>query len=252
MPNGPGPVPPRYASASIVAPPPPTGGGEAAVVAPSGSAHILALQQLSSGYALLVTASEGAWISCKVSGAGVDLATGESWIPKDQKVTITLTTLVILPHAPTSYDASCIPQFLTPAGTAAQTTFDPAAVIPPISTYSLSPEPAAVTILSTDADWQPSFSVSVPGTLTMVLDDTVPGLTPTIDTDPVPPGSSRKMKQPILTSALEEGKYYRYHFTGAAGSAVLVQQNKTYLLYSKRTYVVQEHHSSTSYSHRTD
>ena len=234
MPNGPGPIPPRVAY--VVAPILSVGGGGPAAIMPSASAQILALQKSEAGYALLVTASDSAWVSCKISAAGVDFATGESWIPKTQKVLITLSTQFNPTQPPASYDASCIPQFLDPPGGTAQKNFDVGAVTSILS-YSLSPEPEPVTVLATDADWTPTFPVSEPGTLTMVFDDKVPGLAATIDTNPDQSPSTRKLAAPVLTSALQEGKYYRYHFTGKSqiGDGVLVQQNKTYLLYKNTT-----------------
>jgi hypothetical protein len=228
MPNGPGPHPPHVAF--MVQPPDFRGGG--GTVEPSQSAQILALQKSALGYALLVTASDGAWVSCTVSTGGVQLATGESWVPKGQKVLITLTAQFVPPHPPDKYDTSCIPQFLNPAGTAAQAAIDGAAVVHETS-YSLSPEPDAVSVVATEDDWTPSFSVSEPGTLTMVFDDAIPGLAATFDTNPGAPPTTRKLAAPVHTAVLQEGKYYRYHFIGgsASGNAVLAQQNKTYFVY---------------------
>jgi hypothetical protein len=94
-----------------------------------------------------------------------------------------------------------------------------------------------VKVLATNDVWKPTFDMSQPGTLTLIFDDTVPGLASSYDTNPGPSPMSRELADPVQTSILAENTYYRYHFTGAsaAGNWPLAQQNKTYLLYKSTT-----------------
>jgi hypothetical protein len=234
--NAPGPAP---APAAVPAPAP----AAPVPAAPTGSVSVLALQTLppqggQSVYAVLVSATEAAWVTCNVSAPvanPVVLASGQSWVPKQERVTISLKTLFTPAQPPDDYKVDCVPQFLTQPGTTVTTTYVSQAV-PPVAGYTLDPEPSAVTPLNSNDDWTPKFIVSRPGKLTLVFDDKVPGLANSYDTDPGENQSIRMLASPIHTSVLAENTYYRYHFTGTSESGVvLAQQNKTYLLYKNTT-----------------
>lgn len=231
-PLGPGPHPPHVSY--IVAFPPPDGGGTvAATDGAKPTARVVSLQRSGSSFALLVTASESAWVSCALSADGKEFATGDSWIPGGQQVSIGLVAPEFgIVGSPKKYTASCTPQFLSPQSAPQAREFDPAELQSSYG-YSLLHEPKAVTELPVNQNWQPTFNVTPRGNLSFVFDDVPPSLNPIIETVPDSDPTARKLKDPIPTSLLEEGKYYRYHFVGTSeiGSVVLAQQNKTYLLY---------------------